>query len=112
MLIVSGAVMAFVVFYNLININVSERICKLSTIKVLCFYDNEVTMYIYRRNILLSLLCFASSSGLAIVLHCFVQLTVEQYLCRALNCSRTSSWSTMHTKLKRMHMIESLNSVE
>ncbi|WP_037611318.1 FtsX-like permease family protein, partial [Streptococcus ratti] len=44
------------ILYNLTNINVAERIRELSTIKVLGFYDQEVTMYIYRETISLSLI--------------------------------------------------------
>lgn len=53
-LIVCAILLAVVVIYNLTNINVSERIRELSTIKVLGFYDREVTLYIYRETILLS----------------------------------------------------------
>lgn len=49
-----AVILAVVVIYNLTNINVSERIRELSTIKVLGFYDKEVTMYIYRETIILS----------------------------------------------------------
>ncbi|MDZ4975946.1 FtsX-like permease family protein, partial [Clostridium perfringens] len=55
-IIVASGSLAFVVLYNLININVSERIREISTIKVLGFYDNEVAMYIFRENIILTIL--------------------------------------------------------
>ncbi|MDZ7834488.1 MAG: FtsX-like permease family protein [Alkalibacterium sp.] len=55
-LIVSAASLAFVVLYNLTNINVSERIRELSTIKVLGFFDKEVTMYVYRENFVLTVM--------------------------------------------------------
>lgn len=55
-LIVVSILLAIVILYNLTNINVAERIRELSTIKVLGFYDEEVTMYIYRETILLTLL--------------------------------------------------------
>ena len=54
--ILLSGVLSFVVLYNLTNINVSERIRELSTIKVLGFYDREVTMYIVRENIMLTLI--------------------------------------------------------
>ncbi|MNC17266.1 FtsX-like permease family protein [compost metagenome] len=126
-LIVSAAALAFVVLYNLTNINVSERIRELSTIKVLGFYDNEVTMYIYRENILLTLLGIAAGSGLGIVLHSFVLQTAEldatmfapiikwpSYLYAALLTMVFSGivMAFMHMKLKRIHMIEALKSVE
>lgn len=53
-LIVVAGLLAIVIQYNLTNINIAERIRELSTIKVLGFYDNEVTMYIYRETILLT----------------------------------------------------------
>lgn len=53
-LIVVAGLLAIVIQYNLTNINIFERIRELSTIKVLGFYDNEVTMYIYRETILLT----------------------------------------------------------
>lgn len=55
-LIIISSLLAIVVIYNLTNINVAERVRELSTIKVLGFYDREVTMYIYRETIFLSLI--------------------------------------------------------
>ena len=49
-LIISAAALAFVVLYNLTNINITERQRELATIKVLGFYDREVSAYIYREN--------------------------------------------------------------
>lgn len=126
-LIVSAAALAFVVLYNLTNINVSERIRELSTIKVLGFYDKEVTMYIYRENILLSVLGIVAGSGLGILLHSFVLKTAEldatmfapiikwpSYIYAALLTLLFSGivMVFMHIKLKRIHMIEALKSVE
>lgn len=48
--VVLSGLLAFIVLYNLTNINVSERLRELSTIKVLGFYDREVTSYIFREN--------------------------------------------------------------
>ena len=55
-LIVVAVLLAVVIVYNLVTINVAERIRELSTIKVLGFFDNEVSMYIYRETIINSLL--------------------------------------------------------
>ncbi|WP_057491504.1 FtsX-like permease family protein [Streptococcus orisasini] len=55
-LVVTSVLLAVVILYNLTNINVAERIRELSTIKVLGFYDQEVTMYIYRETVSLSLI--------------------------------------------------------
>ncbi|OMF86842.1 hypothetical protein BK147_29555 [Paenibacillus sp. FSL R7-0337] len=126
-LIVSAAALAFVVLYNLTNINVSERIRELSTIKVLGFYDKEVTLYIYRENILLTLLGILSGSALGVILHRFVLSTAEldatmfaplinwqSYIYAALLTILFSGivMAFMHIKLKRIHMIEALKSVE
>lgn len=54
-LIATSVLLAIVILYNLTNINVAERIRELSTIKVLGFYDKEVTLYIYRESIYLSI---------------------------------------------------------
>lgn len=50
-LIVSAGALAFVVLYNLSNINITERVREIATIKVLGFYDREVSAYIFRENI-------------------------------------------------------------
>ena len=55
-LIIVASMLAVVILYNLTNINVAERIRELCTIKVLGFYDNEVTMYIYKETIFLSII--------------------------------------------------------
>ena len=54
-LVIVSVLLAIVILYNLTNINVAERIRELSTIKVLGFHNNEVTLYIYRETIVLSL---------------------------------------------------------
>lgn len=55
-LTIMSLLLAIVILYNLTNINVAERIRELSTIKVLGFFNNEVTMYIYRETICLSII--------------------------------------------------------
>lgn len=55
-LILVAVLLGVVILYNLTNINVSERIRELSTIKVLGFFDKEVTLYIYRETIILTLI--------------------------------------------------------
>ena len=54
-LVLVSVLLAIVILYNLTNINVAERIRELSTIKVLGFHNKEVTLYIYRETIVLSL---------------------------------------------------------
>lgn len=74
-LIIVAILLAVVILYNLTNINIAERIRELSTIKVLGFYDKEVTMYIYRETILLSLIGILAGFGLGDVLYRYI-LTV------------------------------------
>ncbi|MEQ7214368.1 FtsX-like permease family protein [Enterococcus asini] len=76
-LIISAGLLAFIVLYNLNNINISERIRELSTIKVLGFYDNEVTMYIYRENIFLTIVGIIVGLVLGYFEHLYVLTTVE-----------------------------------
>lgn len=126
-LIVSAALLAFIVLYNLTNINISERIRELSTIKVLGFYDKEVTMYVYRENNILTVLGILLGCVLGKVLHGFVLQTAEvdmmmfpmnihgiSYLYSA---ALTVLFSLvvmyfMHRRLKKVDMIEALKSNE
>lgn len=76
-LIISAGLLAFIVLYNLTNINVSERIRELSTIKVLGFYDGEVVRYVYRENILLTLMGIFFGLFLGKIEHGYILKTVE-----------------------------------
>lgn len=126
-LIISAALLAFVVLYNLTNINVSERIRELSTIKVLGFYDGEVSLYIYRENIILTLMGIVVGLGLGVVLHGFVLATAEVDIMMFSPTIKTLSYLysailtllfsgivmiAMHVKLKKIDMIEALKSVD
>ena len=71
-LILVAVLLAVVIFYNLTNLNVSERIRELSTIKVLGFHTSETTMYIYRETILLSLLGILAGYGFGEWLHRYI----------------------------------------
>lgn len=68
-LIIASILLAIVILYNLTNINVSERIRELSTIKVLGFYNKEVTLYIYRETICLSIVGILVGFGLGSLIH-------------------------------------------
>ena len=126
-IIIASGALAFVVLYNLNNVNVSERIRELSTIKVLGFYDNEVTMYILRENIILTLLGVLAGSFLGKVLHSFILYTSEtdnmmMYPEIAIKSYVFSGLITiffsmivmvmMHIKLKNVNMIDALKSNE
>lgn len=126
-IIISAGCLAFVVLYNLNNINVSERIRELSTIKVLGFYDNEVTMYIIRENVILTLLGIVTGSVLGNLLHAYIIYTAEtdtmmmypgvSIVSHLLSASITIFFSIivmiiMHAKLKNVNMIDALKSSE
>ena len=126
-LIVSAGLLAFVVLYNLNNINITERRRELATLKVLGFYDMEVSSYVYRENIMLTIFSIVVGIVLGALLHRFVITTVEvdavmfgrvvkwqSYLYSALFTTAFSlfvNW-VMYYKLKKLDMVESLKSVE
>ncbi len=126
-LIISAGMLAFVVLYNLNNINITERQRELATLKVLGFFDAEVSQYVMRENILLTLLSLVLGSGFGVLLHRFVIATVEvdaimfgrnirpvSFLYSALFTIAFSAIvnGIMHFKLKKIDMVESLKSVE
>jgi len=76
-LIICAGLLAFVVLYNLTNINIAEREKELATIKVLGFFDGEVAAYVYRETAALSVIGTLAGLLLGIVLHRFIVLTVE-----------------------------------
>ncbi|WEV63663.1 FtsX-like permease family protein [Bifidobacterium sp. ESL0732] len=71
-LIIVATMLGVVILYNLTNLNVSERVRELSTIKVLGFYNGETTMYIYRETILLSMLGIVVGYGFGAWLHRYI----------------------------------------
>lgn len=126
-LIISAGMLAFVVLYNLNNINITERKRELATLKVLGFYNNEVCAYVYRENIILTLIGALFGMVLGKILHQFVIVTVEIesvmfgrnidvssfvygfLLTIAFSCIVNGA---MYFKLKKINMVESLKSVE
>lgn len=76
-IIVAAAALAFVVLYNLTNINITERRRELATLKVLGFYNGEVSAYVYRENIFLTIFGIALGMVLGRLLHAWMVLTVE-----------------------------------
>ena len=126
-LIGSAGLLAFIVLYNLANININERVRELATIKVLGFYDKEVSAYIYRENNI--------STGLGILLGMALGAALEQFALIVveaddvmfahdlpLNVFVYSAILTVvfasvinlviHFKLKKINMVESMKSVE
>lgn len=126
-LIISAGMLAFVVLYNLNNINITERQRELATLKVLGFYDGEVSQYVFRENILLSFIGILAGAVFGILLHRYVITTVEvdavmfgrniKPISFVYSGIITFGFSmfvnmVMHFKLKKINMVESLKSVE
>lgn len=127
LIIISAGILAFVVLYNLININISERIREIATIKVLGFYDREVSTYVFREIFLLSLLGTLFGLIAGIGLHKIVMLSIEQedimfgytidkvsfFFAFLLTFFFTGIVNLFMTKrLRTVHMVESLKSIE
>ena len=126
-LIISAGMLAFVVLYNLNNINITERQRELATLKVLGFYDGEVSQYVFRENVLLSFIGILAGAVFGIFLHRYVITTVEvdavmfgrnikpiSFVYSGLITFGFSMFvnMVMHFKLKKIDMVESLKSVE
>ena len=125
--IIAAGMLAFIVLYNLSNINISERQRELATIKVLGFHDNEVSAYIYRENIILTIfgVIFGLISGIFIhkLLITFCAIDTVMYV-------QTLEWYSyiiaiiitvlfsiivnliMHRKMTDIDMVTSLKAVE
>lgn len=126
-MIVSAGALAFVVLYNLTNVNISERIREIATIKVLGFYDNEVSEYIYRENTVLTIIGTGVGIVLGVFLHRYIMTTVEmENMMFGLTLNIKSYIISiiltlvfavfvnfvMYYKLKNIEMVESLKSVD
>lgn len=126
-LIISAGLLAFVVLYNLSNININERVREIATLKVLGFHDNEVSAYIFRESHILALLGTAIGLGLGTVFLRFVITTAEtdaMMFGRHIDVSSfimsallTFLFSlivnvVMHFRIKRISMVSSLKAVE
>ena len=126
-LIISAGMLAFVVLYNLTNVNISERIREIATIKVLGFYDTAVGEYVYRENIILTLIGGVFGLLLGVALHSYIMTTIELdgvMFGTKINISSflisygiTILFSLlinliMYPSLKKIPMVESLKSVE
>ena len=126
-MIICAAALAFVVLYNLTNINIAERVREIATFKVLGFYSRETSSVIYKENIVLTLGGILSGLVLGILLTRFIIQTVEvdnvmfgrdilptSFVFAAL---LTFAFAlivnfAMGFKIKKVNMVESLKSVE
>lgn len=126
-MIISAGCLAFIVLYNLTNINITERLREIATIKVLGFYNNEVSNYVYRENMVLTLVGVAAGLLLGILLHQYViaKAAVDIIMFGQV-IQPASFWLAaaltivfalfvnfvLYFKLKGISMVESLKSVE
>lgn len=119
--------LAFIVLYNLTNINITERIREIATIKVLGFYKNETASYVFRENLILTAFGAIAGLGLGKLFHAFVmsQVQVDQVSFNVRVLPRSYIYSIVITfifailinlcmtgKLERVSMTESLKSVD
>lgn len=126
-LIGSAFALALIVLYNLTNINVKERIREIATLKVLGFYDTEVSAYVFRENAVLTVLGAGPGLLLGMLMHSSVTLSGEVdmimfgrdihpdsfILAFLITCGFSILiHALMHFYLKRVEMVESLKSVE
>lgn len=125
--VVAAAALAFVVLYNLTNINITERLRELATLKVLGFYDREMSDYVYRENILLTFFGILLGLGMGKYLHRWLVMTVEidmamfyrsakplSYVLAAILTVVFSALVNLAAKgrLRKIDMVESLKTVE
>lgn len=126
-LVVASALLAFVVLYNLANINISERQRELATLKVLGFYDNEVDNYINKENIIFTIIGILLGLIFGFFLTSAVVISVEIDKLKFIRHIKPMSYiysslitivfsfivnKVIHFVLKKINMIESLKSVE
>lgn len=127
LVILCAGALAFIVIYNLTNINITERIREIATIKVLGFRPKETASYVFRENVVLTALGTIVGLGAGICLHRFVIANIDvdmvTFQPRVLPFSFVKSILltfvfmvivdvVMYLKLERINMAESLKSVE
>lgn len=127
LIIVCAGSLAFIVLYNLTNINITERIREIATIKVLGFYARETADYVFRENLVLTALGAVLGLGLGKWLHWFVMynINIDMVSFKTVIMPDSYLWSIVYTfvfamlvnglmyfKLEKINMAESLKSIE
>lgn len=127
LLIACAGLLAIVVLYNLANINITERVREIATVKVLGFYDGETSDYICRENYISAVIGILAGFIVGKILHYFVVITAEVdivmfnrhlvWWAYALGAVMTFAFTALvnlilHFKLKKVDMVMSLKSVE
>ena len=126
-LIVSAGLLAFIVLYNLSIINITERIKEIATLKVLGFDDMEVSAYIFRENVILSIIGMTEGVIMGVLLHKLVLFMAEidivmygrdiTFVSYIYSLALAFGFSmfvniVLHKKLQKVGMVESLKSIE
>lgn len=127
LIIICAAALAFIVLYNLTNINITERIREIATIKVLGFFRNETAAYVFRENMVLTGIGILLGLGLGVLLHRFVMQQIQIDMVSFDTYIRPVSYlysvlltfafhfgvdRVMAVKLDHINMAESLKSVD
>lgn len=127
LIIACAAVLAFIVLYNLTNINITERIREIATVKVLGFYKKETASYVFRENVVLTAIGGMAGLGLGVIFHRFVMSQVKIDMVSFAVQIKPISFlysllltflfaliinGVMSVKLEKINMAESLKSVD
>lgn len=125
--IITSGLLAFIVIYNLTNININERMREIATIKVLGFYPMETASYVFRENMIMTFMGAAVGLGLGKALHAFImgQIRVDMVAFDIRILPMSYVWSAvltvvfalivdvfMYFRLQKINMAESLKSIE
>lgn len=127
LVILCAGALAFIVLFNLSNINMTERVREIATIEVLGFYPRETGAYVFRESLILAVLGIIAGLPTGIVLHRFImeQINVDMvsfnetinpvsyiYAVVIVLCFTFIVDRLMRRKLKRINMAEALKSIE
>ena len=127
LVVMCAGALAFIVLYNLTNINITERIREIATIKVLGFYPRETSAYVFRENVVLTIISALVGLPLGTALHAFVMSQVQidlmtfdihiEPLSYAFGLVGTFAFAmivnfVMYFKINKISMTESLKSIE
>lgn len=127
LIIVCAGSLAFIVLYNLTNINITERIREIATIKVLGFYARETADYVFRENLVLTAMGALVGLALGKWLHWFVMYNINIEMVSFKKIITPASYllsllftfifallvnALMYFKLEKINMAESLKSIE
>ena len=127
LIIICAGSLAFIVLYNLTNINITERIREIATIKVLGFYARETADYVFRENLILTFLGAIAGLWLGKWLHWFVMYNIRIDMISFKTIITPASYllsllftfifamlvnAFMYFKLEKINMAESLKSIE